>query len=78
MNKFLKIFISTLLIAWLWYAIYATFFKKSTKNTTKTITYSVKKWDLEDSIKVTWVAKLVNEQQIRFNQAWEVKMLKIL
>lgn len=73
MKKLFKNIIILLIVLVIWYSIYVIFFKSTTTTTTKIINYTVKKWDIENSIKVTWVANLVDEQQIRFNQAWEIK-----
>jgi len=41
-------------------------------NDWSTIQYTVTVWDIEDSIKAYGTAELVDEQELRFNQQWEV------
>ncbi len=34
-------------------------------------------WDLEKTIKVVWTAELIDEQELRFNQQWEVTVVNV-
>ncbi len=74
MKKFfsLKKIILFLIVAWIWYSIYSYYFTSSTKTTVVTKEYTVSTWSIENSIKVTGKAALVNEQKLKFNQVWKV------
>ncbi|MDD2745813.1 MAG: HlyD family efflux transporter periplasmic adaptor subunit [Candidatus Gracilibacteria bacterium] len=58
------------------YTGYAYFFKTPTTANRVTLTATVKKGTIEDSIKTTGTANLVNEQKIRFNQLGKVIAIK--
>lgn len=70
-STFWKIVMIVVLIWWSfwWYTYYKW---KNTTTSYTLITTQVKKWSIENSIKVTWTANLVDEQQMRFNQTWKV------
>lgn len=71
--KFKKIIIILLILSVWWYAVYANFFaKKTTKTSFSIVETPVKKWNIENSIKTTWTAELVDEQKMRFNQSGKV------
>lgn len=58
------------------YSGYAYFIKTPTATNRVTLTATVKKGTIEDSIKTTGTANLVNEQKIRFNQLGKVTAIK--
>lgn len=58
------------------YSGYAYFIKAPTTTNRVTLTAAVKKGTIEDSIKTTGTANLVNEQKIRFNQLGKVTAIK--
>lgn len=72
MKSSVKKLLILLLIAGLWYVTYYLFFKQTTTTTTTTVSTTVTKGTIENVIKTTGTAQLVNEQKIRFNQAGTV------
>ncbi len=64
--------LTLVVIATIGYWIYYSVSNKKTTTTSVTLTWSVRVWNIEDSIDVIWTAKLINEQKIRFNQLWRV------
>ncbi len=72
MKPLLKKSIIFFTICLLGYGIYYYFFKTTTSTSVTRVTTVVTKWTIENSIKTTGTAKLINEQKIRFNQAGKV------
>ena len=72
-----KQIITVVVICGLSYGGYVYFFKKTTASTQKTLTETVKLGTIEDSIKTTGTANLVNEQKIRFNQIGKVTAINV-
>ena len=68
-----KKIVSFVVIAGLGYGAYAYFFKKSAVNTAfTTVTSTVKRGDIENSVQVIGVSALVFEQKMQFNQGGKV------
>lgn len=62
-----------LLICIVWWIIYYYYFYKKEDTSETIIAFStVKIWNIENWVKVSWKANLVDEQQLRFNQVWKV------
>ncbi|EKD66348.1 MAG: hypothetical protein ACD_49C00050G0018 [uncultured bacterium (gcode 4)] len=74
MKKFLSIkkIIYFLIIISIGYSIYSYYFNTKSKTTTVTKEYSVGTGSIENAIKVTGQAALVDEQKLKFNQVWKV------
>lgn len=71
----LKRTIIVLLIIWwaTWYYFYNKDLKeKQAIENEKKLEYTVKKWDIKNEVKVTWIAKLANEQKLSFWQEWKI------
>ncbi|HBA44613.1 TPA: hypothetical protein DEG21_03180 [Patescibacteria group bacterium] len=70
MKKFLSIkkIIYFLIIISIGYSIYSYYFNTKSKTTTVTKEYSVGTGSIENAIKVTGQAALVDEQKLKFNQ----------
>ncbi len=67
--NFIKSFFAIWIILWLW--LWYNYFWSSNKIST-TIEYIVDFWNITNSIKAFWSTEIVDEQQLRFNQQWEV------
>lgn len=72
--KYFKIsrIITYIVVLWILYSIYSYYFISSTKTITTIKEYKVTSWNIENSIKVTWKASLVDEQTLKFNQVGTV------
>lgn len=68
----IKKLISVLIIIGIGYSIYSYYFKSATKTTTITKEYTVATGSIENAIKVTGKASLVDEQKLKFNQVGKV------
>lgn len=68
----LKRVITLIVIAWLGYYWYIYFFKKSATNTFITVKTQVKKWNIEDSVRVIGTSQVIDQQKMRFNQIGKV------
>lgn len=77
MKKYFSVkkIIMYLIIAWVLYSIYSYYFNTTTKTVTVTKEYTVATWSIENSIKVTGLAALVDEQKLKFNQVATVTKL---
>lgn len=73
LSPLLKKIITGLVITGLVYGGYAYFFKKSTTNTAfTTVTTTVKRGNIENSVQVIGVSALVYEQKMQFSQGGKV------
>ncbi len=77
MKKYLSVkkIIIFVIIVWIWYSIYSYYFSSNTKTVTITKEYKVSTWSIENSIKITWKAAIVDEQTLKFNQVGKVAKL---
>lgn len=69
-SNFIKSFFAIWIILWLGLWYYLNLWSSDTSSTT--IEYTVDFWNITNSIKAFWSAEIIDEQQLRFNQQWEV------
>jgi len=77
-----KVVIILIILAVTWFGVKSCFFSWEADNGPKNVnipkelgetpTAKAEKWDLEVNIKVLWKSKIVNEQELKFNQAWTI------
>ncbi|MDD2487226.1 MAG: efflux RND transporter periplasmic adaptor subunit [Candidatus Gracilibacteria bacterium] len=75
MKKYLSVkkIIAFVIIVGIGYSIYSYYFSSPAKTVTVTKEYTVSTGSIENSIKVTGKASLVNEQKLKFNQVGKVE-----